>query len=65
MQEAVYTSPISSADLAAVPSYLSDDRNSESVLCRLVLFISTVMKSLLAELWVVMAPFNMDLGALL
>lgn len=63
MQEAICTRPISSARLAAVPSHLSDDRDSESVLCRLVLFISFVMKSPLAEQWAVMPPFNMDLGS--
>lgn len=43
--------------------HLSDDRESESVLCRLVLFISLVMKSPLAEQWAVMPHFNMDLGS--
>lgn len=43
--------------------HLSDDRESESVLCRLVLFISLVMKSPLAEQWAVMLHFNMDLGS--
>lgn len=61
--EAVCMHPISSARIAAVPSHLSDDSDSESVFCRLVLFISLVMKSLLAEQWAVMLPFNMDLGS--
>lgn len=43
--------------------HLSDDRESESVLCRLVLFISLVMKSLWTEQWAVMPNFNMDLGS--
>ena len=63
MQEAVCMHHISLAKLAAVPSRLSDDRDSESVFCRLVLFISLVMKSLLAEQWAVMPPFNTDLGS--
>lgn len=63
MLAAVRMHSISSVRFAAVPSHLSDDRDSESVLCRLVLFISLVMKSLLAEQWAVMPPFNMDLGS--
>lgn len=63
MQEAVRMHPIPSVTLAAVPSRLSDDGDSESVLCRLALFISLVMKSLFAEQWAVMPPFNMGLGS--
>lgn len=44
-------------------SHLSDDRETKSVLCRLVLFISSVMKSPRAEQWAVMPLLNTDLGS--
>lgn len=44
-------------------SHLSDDRETKSVLCRLVLFISSVMKSPRAEQWAVMPLLNADLGS--